>query len=95
MSQTRREFWTTVGAAITVPLLWEHAEAEVQDLGEVSAETVKALLELQGGAGIYANPERLEELRSAVSRVIRSHQRLRSFPIPDDVQPAVVFRRNY
>ena len=93
MSQTRREFWLTVGATITVPILWQQAEAEVQEIGEVSADTVKTLLQFPGEPGIYDNPERLEELRSAVTRIIRSHQRLRSFPIPDDVQPAVIFKR--
>jgi hypothetical protein len=74
-------------------MLWERAEAEVQQTGDVSADTVRALLEFQGDPGIYVNPERMEELRSAVARTIRSHQRLRSFPVPEDVQPAVIFRR--
>ena len=93
MTQSRRDFWVTVSSALTVPVLWQRAEAEVQQTGEVSPDTVKALLEFQGSPGIYANPERMEELRSAVARTIRSHQRLRSFPIPEDVQPAVIFRR--
>ena len=93
MDSSRREFWMTIGAAATVPLLWREAEAQLEQTGEVSAETVRILLDLQGSRGIYENPERFEELRAAVARIIRSHQTLRSFQVPSDVPPALVFRR--
>jgi hypothetical protein len=93
MSQTRREFWLTVGATAAIPALWQRAEAEVQQTGEVSVETVRALLQFQGAPGIYTNPDRMAELRAAVTRTIRSHQRLRGVPVPDDVPPAMIFRR--
>ena len=93
MDSSRREFWMTIGAAAAVPLAWREAEAQVEQMGEVSAETVRILLDLQGKRGIYENPERFEELRAAVARMIRTHQQLRSFEVPADVPPAMVFRR--
>jgi hypothetical protein len=84
----------TVGAAATLPLVWSRAEAEVEQTGEVSADTVRTLLDLQGSRGIYENPERFEELRASVGRIVRTHQALREFPVPDDVPPALVFKRD-
>ncbi len=93
MSQTRRQFCAMVGGAASVPLLWERAEAEVEQTGEVATDAVRMLLDLHGSRGIYDDPEWFEELRAAVARIIRSTRRLREFPIPEDVQPALVFRR--
>jgi len=93
MDSSRREFWVTLGAAACGPLLWAEAEAQVEQTGEVAAETVRMLLDLQGRRGIYENPERFEELRAAVGRTIRTHQGLRSFAMSDDVPPALVFKR--
>jgi hypothetical protein len=93
MKPSRRELAALIGAAATLPLAWAQAEAQVQSTGEVTADTVRLLLDLQGSRGIYENPERFEELRSAVARAVRSHQTLRSFVVPDDVPPLIVFRR--
>jgi hypothetical protein len=91
MSTTRREFWTSVGAAAVAPMVWPRLQAEVQQTGEVSAETTRTLLDLHGARGIYDHPERFEELRAAVARMIRSHARLRAFALDGDVQPAGPF----
>ncbi|MBE3132002.1 MAG: hypothetical protein IMZ55_00885 [Acidobacteria bacterium] len=93
MSTSRRTFCVSVGAVAGLPWLWHEAEAQVAATGEVSADIVRALLDLQGSRGIYDDPDRFEELRAAVARVVRTSQRLRTFPIPDDIQPALVFKR--
>ena len=93
MKPSRRHFGALLGAAAAFPLAWTHAEAEVQQTGEVSADTVRVLLDFQGSRGIYEDPERFEELRAAVARTIRSRQALRSFVVPEDVPPAHIFRR--
>lgn len=93
MSPSRREFWKVAGATAAVPWLCGAADAEAQALGTISDETLNQLLDLHGGRGIYAHPERFAELRSAVVRMMRSHQQLRRFALPDDAQPAFVFRR--
>ncbi len=83
----------SVGASAGLPLLWREAEAQVMVNGEVSVDVVRAVLDLHGSRGIYDNPDLFEELRAAVARVVRTSQGLRSFPIPDDIQPVLVFRR--
>lgn len=92
MRTSRRSFAAVLGAMASAPL-WDVAVAEAQSQGAVSAETVRALLDAQGGRGIFAEPQRFEELRSAVGRAARNVAALRAFPVPDDVPPAVMFRR--
>jgi hypothetical protein len=92
MEPTRRTFAQTLGLLATSPL-WDLAVAEAQAQRAVSAETVRALLEAQGGPGIFADPARFEELRSAVARTATHVAALRAFPVGDDVPPAVMFRR--
>jgi hypothetical protein len=93
MKTSRRDFGALVGAAAAFPLAWTEAEAQVRQTGEVSADIVRMLLDLQGSRGIYEHPERFEELRAAVARMIRNRQTLRSFAVPEDVPPAHIFRR--
>ena len=92
MDPTRRRFAQTLGLLATSPL-WDLAVTEAQAQRTVSAETVRALLEAQGGPGIFADPARFEELRSAVARTATNLAALRAFPVADDVPPAVMFRR--
>ncbi len=93
MKPSRREFGAMLGAAAALPLAWGEAEAQVQQTGEVSADTVRMLLDMHGPHGIYDNPERFEELRAAVARTIRSRQALRAFSVSLDATPASFFRR--
>lgn len=92
METTRRSFALLLGAMASAPL-WDCAVAEAQTQGTVSAETVRALLDAQGGRGIFDDPARFEELRSAVTRSAAHVAALRAFPVPDDVPPAVMFSR--
>lgn len=89
---TRRAVAQALGLLATSPL-WDVALAEAQAERTVSADTVRALLEAQGGAGIFADSARFEELRSAVARTAAHVAALRAFPVSDDVPPAVMFRR--
>lgn len=93
MKQSRREFATLLGATVAFPSLWERAEQEFQQTGEISSETALALLDAQGERGIYADAKHLQELREALGRKFRDHRIIRSFKIPEDVQPAVHFKR--
>jgi hypothetical protein len=72
---------------------WQQACAQVADSGEVSAETVRTLLDAQGPRGIYEQPEEFERLRRAITNTIRIQDELRSFPLDDDEQPLTIFRR--
>ena len=93
MDVSRRQFAMTLGSTGSLSFLWETAAAQVEQTGEVSAEIVSALLDLQGSRGIYEDPARFEELRKAVARTIRVRQSLRSFEVPEDLQPSIVFHR--
>lgn len=92
MKHTRREFAAILGAA-AIPSLWERAEGEFEQTGEVSADTALALLDAQGERGIFAEPENLKELRAALGRKFKDHKIIRSFKVPDDVEPILGFRR--
>ena len=88
----RREF-TALAAGSAAAALWQQACAEVEDSGEVSAETVGTLLDHQGPRGIYEDPAELERLRRAVQNMIRVQGTLREFPLDPDEPPLTVFRR--
>lgn len=94
MRVTRRAFGQVLGSSAATALAWEVARAQVEDTGEVSAETVRVLLDAQGPRGIYDDPEQLELLRTAVANMIRVQAELRAFPLDSDEQPALVFRRH-
>ena len=82
-----------LGAAVAYPNLWERAVAEYEQTGEVSADLALALLDAQGERGIYSDPKNLDELRAALGRKIKDHKIIRSFPIPEDIQPLLHFKR--
>jgi hypothetical protein len=75
------------------PIAREHAMVEVKETGAVSDELMIALLDAQGERGIYENPERLEELRTALTNKIKEHILIREFPVPDDIEPITGFHR--
>jgi len=94
MTLDRRRFTRLAGAsAATMAVAWQQACAQVADSGEVSAETVRTLLDAQGPRGIYEQPEEFERLRRAITNTIRIQDELRSFPLDDDEQPLTIFRR--
>ena len=88
----RREFAALAagGAAVAV---WAQACREVDETGEVSAQTVRTLLDHQGPRGIYADPAELERVRRAVQNMIGVQRTLREFPLDSDEPPVTVFRR--
>jgi hypothetical protein len=93
MKHTRREFASLVGAAVAWPTLWERAVGEFEQTGDVSSDLALALLDAQGERGIFADPKHLDELRAAIGRKIRDHKIIRSFKVPEDVQPLLYFKR--
>ena len=93
MNRSRRKFATLLGAAVAYPTLWERAAAEYEQTGEVTADTALALLDAQGERGIFSDPKHLDELRAALGRKIRDHKIIRAFPVPEDVQPLIYFKR--
>ncbi len=94
MTYTRRQFTKVAGAsAAGLTMAWQQACAQVAETGEVSAETVRTLLDAQGPRGIYEREEEFERLRRAVANSIQISNELRSFPLNDDEQPLTIFRR--
>ena len=105
MSTTRREFTKLMGASAVAATasatpaaalsIWDRAELEVEQTGEVSAATVKTLLDLHGPHGIFDQPEPFEELRASLSRKVRDHAVIRKLAseIPPDLEPLLSFRR--
>ena len=94
MNIDRKQFTKIAGvgtAAIVVA--WQQACAQVADSGEVSTETVRTLLNIQGQEGFYEEPEEIERLRRAVTNSVRISSQLRSYPLDDDEQPLTIFRR--
>lgn len=92
METSRRDFALLLGTLASAPL-WDRAVAEAETQGTVTADTVRALLDAQGGAGIFADPARFEELRSAVTRSAMTVAALRAADVPADIPPAVMFSR--
>ena len=87
MSQTRRQFCAMVGGAASVPLLWERAEAEVEQTGEVATDAVRMLRAqtqsiFTAAAVSTTTRSGSRSCCAAVARIIRSTRRLREFPIP-------------
>ena len=101
MKTSRRQFAgiiATMAAAPTAAVagglsLWERAEREVQQTGEVSAEIVRTMLDLQGPRGIYDDPKEFESLRAAIARAIPEHKAILDFNISMDIEPLLNFRR--
>ena len=94
MKLSRRQLAKTVGALSASAVTWESAHAEQSETGQVSADTVRALLDAQGPRGMYDDPEQFELLRRAVTNLIRVQRTLREYPIPDDQEPAIALRRD-
>ena len=94
MKVTRRQFTKVAGiGADSLAMAWQQACAQVAETGEVSTETVHALLDAQGPRGIYERQEEFERLRRAVANSIRISNELRSFPLDNDEQPLTIFHR--
>jgi hypothetical protein len=89
MDKSRRQFVLSAAGLS----LWQRAESEVEQTGQVSSELTLALLDAQGARGIFEDPQHFEALRAALARKIRDHKIIRSFPIPDDIEPSLWFRR--
>ena len=70
MTINRRQFAKVAGTA-TLAAAWQQACTDVDETGEVSAETVRTLLDAQGPRGIYERPDELDRLRVAVDHRVR------------------------
>lgn len=94
MTIDRRKFTKVAGAgAAALGMAWQQACAQVGETGEVSADTVRKLLDAQGSRGIYELEEEFERLRRAVASRTKTSAALRSFLVDEDEQPLTVFRR--
>jgi hypothetical protein len=101
MKTSRRQFAGMVGAVIAAPAaavatelsIWERAEAELQETGEISPEVVRTLLDMQGPRGIYDDPKEFESLRSALARAIPEHKSIRQLSVSMDIEPLLNFKR--
>ena len=101
MTTSRRDFTKLLGASLAIPAaapvaglsMWERAELEVQQVGEVSAEVARIILDNQGLRGVYDDPEEFEELRASLARKIRDHKVVREFAaqVPDEIEPVLTF----
>lgn len=94
MPSSRRTFAKTLGSIGVGSLWWDQAVAEVAAQGTLADETVRALLAVQGGAGIFADPERFAELKAALERSAARLSSLRAFRLPSDIGPATTFTRD-
>jgi hypothetical protein len=94
MKITRRRFASFLGAGALTHPAWAQAVREVQEEGRVSAEAARALLDAQGDRGIFGDSEWFELLRRALELAIETREILRTYPIPDDVDPAITFKRD-
>ena len=101
MKTSRRQFAGMVGAVIATPAaavaaelsIWERAEVELQETGEISPEVVRTLLDMQGPRGIYDDPKEFESLRAALARAIPEHKSIRQFSVSMDIEPLLNFKR--
>jgi hypothetical protein len=100
MKTARRKFAQLLGASLFAPVvavrgasLWERAELEVEQTGEVSPDVTLALLDAQGTRGIFEDRQAFEELRAALARKIEVHKFIRSYEVPPDIEPLLSFRR--
>lgn len=87
MSLSRREFAAVLG---TGALGLSSQESELE---RPSAERVRAMLDAQGGRGIFSEPEWLELLREALELNARTRAALRAYPVSDDAEPTIAFAR--
>jgi hypothetical protein len=103
MKTSRRKFAKMLSASVAAPVvapavglsLWERAETEVAQTGDISAELTHILLDAQGPHGIYDDPKQFESLRAAVARAIPEHKANRDFDagLDLDVEPLLFFKR--
>ena len=103
MKTSRREFAKLLSVSVATPAvapaaglsLWERAETELAQTGDISAELTHILLDAQGPHGIYDDPKQFESLRAAVARAIPEHKAIRDFEagLNQDIEPLLFFRR--
>jgi hypothetical protein len=94
VAHSRRNFTKLLGTLGASSMVWDSAVADVAAQGTLSDDSVRAMLAAQGGAGIFANPERFAELKSALERAALRVNTMRAFPVPADVAPVVTFSRD-
>ena len=98
MKTTRRQFGTAIGAALAGTAVSGAAppfaaESPQQPAAPATADLALTLLDAQGERGIYAEAPNLDELRTSLARKLREHRTLRAFPLSEDVQPLLQFKR--
>jgi hypothetical protein len=94
VDHARRTFTKLMGTLGASSLLWDQAAADIEAQGGIADDTVRAMLAAQGGPGIFSDPERFAELRSALERAAARVQSIRAFRVSADIAPIVTFRRD-
>ena len=87
MTLSRREFTALVGAS-ALRLSAQSSEGE-----RISTESVGAMLDAQGGRGIFADSEWLELLRHAIELNAQARANLRRYALSADTEPTITFVR--
>ena len=87
MTLSRREFTALVGAS-TLRLTAQNNEGE-----RISTESVGAILDAQGGRGLFADSEWLELLRRAIELNAQTRASLRRYDLSADTEPTITFTR--
>ena len=87
MTLSRREFTALVGAS-TLRLTAQTSEGE-----PISTQSVGALLDAQGGRGMFADSEWLELLRRAIELNAQTRASLRRYSLSADTEPTITFAR--
>jgi len=87
MTLSRREFTALVSAS-AVRLSSQNIEGE-----RISTESVGAILDAQGGRGLFADSEWLELLRRAIELNAQTRASLRRYDLSADTEPTITFTR--
>ena len=87
MTLSRREFTALVSAS-AVRLSSQNIEGE-----RLSTESVGAMLDAQGGRGLFADSEWLDLLRHAIELNAQTRASLRHYALSADAEPTITFLR--
>ncbi len=87
MTLSRREF-TSLAYASAVGLSAQNTEGE-----RISTKSVGAMLDAQGGRGLFADSEWLELLRHAIELNAQTRASLRRYALTADTEPTITFLR--
>ena len=87
---TRRKFSQIISAAgLAGTALLETMYAEMQDAGGISLESVRSFLAL---SGTKVQDDQIVSVQTSLERALDSMKRIRDRTVPQNREPAVIFR---